>query len=358
MIQVESLNQYFQELEQQNKFSGVVLVTRGESQLYAGAYGYASRPWKIKNTLDMRFDTASITKLFTSVAVLQLIDQEAFAFDTGVIDFLGLEDTAISEDVNVFHLLTHSSGIGDDCEEEDGEEYEDLWKTKPNYSVTETADFLPQFIHKPANFPPGQGTRYCNCSWVLLGLMIEKVTGMAYRDYARENVLAKAGMTYSGFFRMDEAHENVAEGTDPICDGDDNVIGWKKNIYSFPPVGSPDAGAHVTVADLDRFLRAVKAGKLLSPELTEAFFTPQVQDREIDDWTRWYGYGVWFYVDKSGQVICCQKEGINAGVSGMIRHFPDRDINVVILSNMIGGAWGPVWKIHEMVVAGEFDTKE
>ena len=104
-----TLNQYFQELEEQSRFSGVVLITRGESHLYEAAYGYASRPWKIRNTLDMRFDTASITKLFTSVATLQLIDRELLAFDTGVIDFLALEDTTISRDVTVYHLLTHTS---------------------------------------------------------------------------------------------------------------------------------------------------------------------------------------------------------------------------------------------------------
>jgi CubicO group peptidase (beta-lactamase class C family) len=107
------LDRYFQELEGQDRFSGVVLITQGDSRLYAGAYGYASRPWKIKNTLEMRFDTASITKLFTSVATLQLIDQGLLAFDTGVIDFLELGHTTISREVNVFHLLTHTSGIGD-----------------------------------------------------------------------------------------------------------------------------------------------------------------------------------------------------------------------------------------------------
>jgi CubicO group peptidase (beta-lactamase class C family) len=346
------LDQYFQTLERRDRFSGVVLVTHGQTQLYAGAYGYASRSWRVRNTLDVRFDTASITKLFTSVATLQLIDRGALAFDTVVIDFLGLEGTAISRKVNVFHLLTHSSGIGDDCEEENGEVYEDLWKTRPNYSVTETADFLPQFVHRPPNFPPGQGCRYCNCSFVLLGLMIENATGMSYRDYVRQNVFARAGMAHSDFFRMDRVHENVAEGCDPIRDEAGSVVGWKKNVYSFPPIGSPDSGAHVTAGDLDRFLRALKAGDLLSPELAEAFLTPQVHYRDMDGWTKMYGYGLWFFVDQSGQVVCCQKEGINAGVSGMIRHFPDRDINVVILSNMESGAWEPVWNIHDMVVDG------
>jgi CubicO group peptidase (beta-lactamase class C family) len=255
------LDEYFRERVQQDQFSGVALITQGDTRLFGGAYGYASRAWRIPNTLDTRFDTASITKLFTSVATLQLVDGGLLDFDTSAIDFLGLQDTAISRGVTVFHLLTHTSGIGDDCEEEDGEVYEDLWQEKANYSVTTTADFLPQFIHKPPNFPPGQNCRYCNCSFVLLGLMIERVTGMAYRDYVRQNVFARAGMAHSDFLRMDRAHEQVAEGCDPIRDEGGRVVGWKKNIYSFPPVGSPDSGAHVTAGDLDRFLRAVKGGR-------------------------------------------------------------------------------------------------
>lgn len=192
-------DQYCRTLEEQDKFSGVVLITKGESHLYANAFGYANRPWRVRNTLDMRFDTASITKLFTSIATLQLIDQGKIYFDTGVIDFLELHDTTISKDVNMFHLLTHSSGIGDDCEEEDGERYEDLWKTKPNYLVTTTVDFLPQFIHKPPNFLPEQGCRYCNCGYVLLGLMIEKVSGMTFREYVRKNVFSRAEMIFFRF---------------------------------------------------------------------------------------------------------------------------------------------------------------
>jgi CubicO group peptidase (beta-lactamase class C family) len=350
----KSLDQMFQELEDKDQFSGVVLVTREETELYSGAFGYASRAWKIRNTLDVRFDTASITKLFTTVAILQLIDQELLTFETSAIQYLGLEGTKIPNEVNVFHLLTHTSGIGDDCEEEDGEVYEDLWKTKPNYSVRNTEDFLPQFIYKEPNFAPGQGCRYCNCSFVLLGLMIEKGTGMSYRDYVRKHIFEKADMSHSDFFDMGQVNEMVAEGCDPIGSEDEKIEGWKKNIYSYPPIGSPDCGAHVTAADLDRFLRAVQAGKLLSRELTGAFLSPHVDYSEKDDWMMKYGYCLWFYVEKDGKTVCYQKEGVNAGVSGLIRYFPEQDINVVILSNMEDGVWEPIWKIHELVVAGEF----
>jgi CubicO group peptidase (beta-lactamase class C family) len=353
---IQKLDQYFSALEARDAFSGVVLVTQGDDELYAAPYGYASRAWNIRNTLDTRFDTASITKLFTSIATLQLIDQGDIGFDTRAVGFLGLEDTATSPEVTVFHLLTHSSGIGDDCEEEDGEVYEDLWRTKPNYSVTETVDFLPQFIHRPANFPPGEGCRYCNCSWILLGLMVEQVTGMSYRDYVREHVFARAGMAKSDFLRLDRVNRNVAEGADPIRDADGEIVGWKRNIYSFPPVGSPDSGAHVTARDLDRFLRAVQAGNLLSPELTEPFLTPQVHYRQRGDWTLMMGYGLTFYLDDDDEMICYQKEGINAGVSGIMRYFPARDINVVILSNLQDGVWKPIWTVHDLVVDGAFDA--
>jgi len=351
----ETLNQLFLELESKDEFSGVVLITKGGAKLYSGAFGYASRTWKIKNDLDIRFDTASITKLFTTTAILQLIDKKLLSFDTSAIEYLGLEGTKISKEVNIFHLLTHTSGMGDDCEEEAGEVYEDLWKTKPNYSIRNTEDFLPQFIYKEPNFAPGAGCQYCNCSFILLGLMIEKATGMSYREYVRKHIFEKIGMHHSDFLAMDRVHEKVAEGCDPIRNKAGGIEGWKKNIYSYPPIGSPDGGAHVTAGDLDRFLRAVQSGELLSEELTKSFFTPHVDYKDKDDWVMKYGYCLWFYVDKNGKIVCYQKEGVNAGASGLIRHFPEQDINVVILSNMEDGVWGPIWKIHQHVVDGKFD---
>ncbi len=331
-------------------FSGVVRITRGADELLAAAHGYASRTWKVPNSLDTRFDTASLTKLFTAVATLQLIEAGASSLDTQAIPYLELRDTGISEDVTVYQLLTHSSGIGDDAEEEDGEDYADLWRERPNYSVTETADFLPQFVRKPANFPPGEGCRYCNCSFVLLGLMIEKATGMTYRDVVRRRVFQPARMNDSGFFHMADCVPDLAEGCDPIRGDDGAVVGWRRSIYSFPPIGSPDSGAHVTASDLDRFLRAVKDGALLSPEWTRAFFTPQVHYKDRDGWEMRYGLGLWFYVEPDGHVVCCQKEGYNAGVSAVMRYFFDQDINVVILSNMAEGAWDPAWVAHNLIV--------
>ncbi len=343
------LHAYLQEREQQNRFSGVVLITQGSDQLYSAAYGYASRAWKIDNTLDMRFDSASITKIFTAVATLQLIERGLLTFQTSAIEFLGLQDTQIANTVTVFHLLTHTSGIGDDAEEEAGEDYEDLWKTKPNYSVMTTADFLPQFIHKPPNFAPGEGCRYCNVSFILLGLMIEKITGMTYRDTVRQHIFGRAGMHHSDFYRMDRVNEKVAEGCDPLYDDSNTLTEWKKNIYSYPPIGSPDGGAHVTAGDLDIFLRAIKTGKLLSPALTTDFLIPKALHHETEAAVTKYAYGLEFCQMKSGDFSFYQKDGVSAGASGIMRHYPAQNLNVILLSNMERGVWEPVDQIHDLL---------
>jgi CubicO group peptidase (beta-lactamase class C family) len=350
VMYLDELEHYFQDRAQRDAFSGVALITQGGTQVFAGAYGYASRSWKIPNTLATRFDTASVTKLFTAVATLQLVERGALAFDLPVIEVLGLRETAIAPTVTVYHLLTHTSGIADDADEERGEEYADLWTTRPNYAVQETRDFLPQFAYKPPNFPAGHGCRYCNCAYVLLGLLIEQASGLSYRDYVRQQIFAPAGMLHSDFFRMDVVAEDVAEGCDPVHDEQGRLIGWKKNIYSYPPIGSPDGGAHVTAGDLAQFLRQVQAGKLLSTASVDAFLTPQVLHHIGDEGRVMYGYGMEFIVDGSGHVLFAEKEGINAGVSAVLRHYPGPDITVVLLSNLQRGVWEPRRAIHRLVL--------
>jgi CubicO group peptidase (beta-lactamase class C family) len=352
-LDTEELDRYLRQRAQADAFSGVALITQGGAQVFAGAYGYASRSWKVPNSLATRFDCASVTKLFTAVAILQLIERGLLAFETPVVETLGLVDTSISPAVRVYHLLTHTSGIGDNADEESGEDYADLWQTTPNYTVIETADFLPQFVHRPANFPPGQGCRYCNCGYVLLGLLIEKVGGVPYRDYVRQHLFARAGMLHSDFLRVDVVNDDVAEGCDPLRDDRGAIVAWRKNCYAQPPIGAPDGGAHVTAGDLDRFLRQVKAGTLLSAPSVRAFFTPRVLHHVAEGWRVMYGYGIELAVDESGNVLFAEKEGMVAGVSAVIRHYPDRDINVVLLANTQVGVWEPRRVIHRLLLAGE-----
>jgi len=332
-------------------FSGVVLIRRGERALFAGAYGWASRRWAVPVTLTTRFDTASITKLFTAVAALQLVDQGRLGLDTPIVEVVELTGSAISPAVTVRHLLTHTSGIADDADEEAGEDFEALWVDKPCYSVIETRDWLPQFVHKPAVFPPGAGCRYCNVGYVLVGLAIEAVTGTSYRDHVRGAVFGRADMAASDFYDRREAAPDVAEGWDPVLDAAGNRTGWKQNIFSYPPIGCPDSGAQVTANDLVSFAQAVRAGRLLSAERTEQFLTQQVLHHRRDDWAVWYGFGLEFVTDDNGAVRNYYKDGVNAGASGILRYYPADQLDVVVLSNSAAGAWDPIAEIHRLIRA-------
>ena len=341
----KKLDDFLREREQNEEFSGVVRLTQNGRELFAGAYGYASRPWKIPNHLSLRFDTASMTKLFTAVAVLQLIDQGALAFDTPAIPYLGITDTPISDKVLVRHLLTHSSGIADDADEEAGEEYADLWKERPNYSIKETADLLSQFIHKKPNFLPGTGCRYNNVGFILLGLMIEKTTGVSYRAYVRQNIFAQAGMVDSDFLHMAGVYENVAESYTPLEKIEGEAVKWQRPIYMRPPIGSPDGYAYTTVKDMERFWNNVRDGRFFSSELTDAFQKPQIDYVEGNGFVYKYGFAVYFVL-KEKEIQFFLGQGEDFGVSAKSVYFPSHDLLLVALANQGYCTWPIVWEVY------------
>jgi CubicO group peptidase (beta-lactamase class C family) len=351
-VHLDLLDEQLTDLTAAERFSGVVRLEASGGVLFESAYGLASRTWQVPCSPRVRFDTASITKLFTAVATLQQIESGAFALDTGVVEYLGLSATALSGAITPYHLLTHTSGIGDDADEDAGERYEDLWIERPNYSVTETEHFLAQFVTKAPNFAPGEGCRYCNVGYVLLGLMVEQAAHLRYRDYVTSHVFAPAGMKSSGFFRMDMVEADVAEGADPVVDEQGRVTGWHRNIYSYPPIGSPDGGAHVTAEDLARFHRALLAGRLLGPQPTAAMLVPKEPYRPRGTGMHLTGFGFEFETDADGSVRCYWKEGINVGASGALMHYPATDLTVVVLSNMESGAWEPLRTIDRLVTEG------
>lgn len=353
-VDFDAFGQYLEERAAADLFAGVVRLEQdvpGGSTvtLLEQGYGLASRAWQVPCTPDIRFDTASITKLFTAVAALQQVEAGAFGLDTSVTEYLGLTGTQISGDVTPYHLLTHTSGIADDADEEAGEKYEDLFRDRPNYAVRTTRDILPAFVDKPPNFAPGQGCRYCNVGYVLLGLMVEVASGLSYREYVAEHVFSPAGMENALFAAMDVVSPRIAEGAEPMHDGGGARVGWRRNIYSYPPIGSPDGGAHVTAADLVAFHDALRSGRLLSAEMTAAMLRPQVVKGPRGSGSHHTGFGLEFGTDADGTVTSYWKEGINVGVSGILTHYPQCGVTAVVLSTTQEGAWGPSIELDRLL---------
>jgi len=332
-MDLDKIKEIFETYSKKKGFSGVALIRDEKDDLFSYAHGYAHRGFKILNTLKTRFDTASITKLFTSLGIFLLIDKGLLSLQDKALDILQLpelKNSKISNEITIYHLLTHTSGIGDDADEEAGESYEALWIDKPNYSVRKLIDFLPNFIYKEPNFKPGEGCRYNNCAYVLLGLVIEKLSKKIYQDFIEENIFLKLGMKNSNFLSMDDVNENAAEGYTYL-----NENTFKKNIYSYPPIGTSDGGAYSTVHDLDIFIRKILHGEFLKRELTDEILKPKELYRKKELSSRFMGYGFEFELSNDdNKTIFITKDGSNAGVACVLKYYPKSNVTFTILSNV------------------------
>jgi len=274
-----------------------------------------------------RFGLASVTKMFTAVAICDLVAVGELKFDTPVVDVLPPArcPTTLNPEVTVHHLLTHTSGIADYAEEDEDSpnylaDYGQLWVDRPTYRMERPADFLPLFADLEPYRPPGQGWQYSNAGYIVLGLVIEEMTGRTYTDFVQERVFDRAGMAASGFFRLDEARADVAVGYLPDRSNDGL---WQSNIYKIPVIGGADGGAFSTTHDLDLFLQRYADGTLLGTAQAVAL----ARHVEVGDGFH-YGYGVIHYPDgRYGH------GGGDPGVDVLVHRFPDLDAQVIVLCN-------------------------
>ena len=320
-------------------FSGVCLITQDANILVSEANGFANRDFNVKNTIDTRFDAASVTKIFTAVAILQLVEQGFLQLNDKIHDVLDLKDTAIPVDVTIEHLLNHTSGIADDADEEAGEDYSALFINKPNYAIRNCADFIPQFAYKAPLFRAGTNVRYNNCAFILLGIAIEQRSGMEYREYVTEHVFKAGGMVNTFFGAKDEVCPNTAEGYTAIRDECGKFIKWKKNIYSYPPIGTADGGALTTVGDLNGLIHALKKGALLSKDYVDILLSPHCgfkRQHRLGTWQTGYGFE---FLESNGKIFCIYKEGGNIGVDAICSYYPNLNIGLYMLANQDGPFW-------------------
>ncbi len=313
-------------------FSGVVHLSRDGEVLFAKAYGLAQRAESIPNRIDTRFQTASGCKVFTATSVLQLIDEERLALDTPLTSCVDAGFPHYDPGITVGHLLTHTSGITSYFEEDVNSDYEALWKDVPMYRIRRPADFLPLFQDKPMKFSPGEGFEYNDGDFILLGLVVEAVSGIAFSDFVREHVFVPAGMKDSGYFATDRLPGRTAYAYIRDRDGS-----WRTNFFAVPVVGAPDGGAYTTAPDMMRFWAALRGGKLLSGKTAEAMLTPGVST-SLDKPYSHYGLGVW--IDRTGGVT--RKtfvEGSDPGVALRSGVYAEKNLILTMLGNTDSALW-------------------
>jgi CubicO group peptidase (beta-lactamase class C family) len=308
--------------------SGAVLLTQAGQTIFQGCYGLADRAAGVPIGPGTRFGLASVTKMFTAVAVADQVSTGRLALDSRVIDLLPPEarPTQLHHEVTVADLLLHTSGIADYAEEDESNasylaDYASLWLERPSYRMLRPLDFFPLFADLPPYRPPGRAWQYCNAGYVLLGIVLEHVTGRAYVDLVQDRVFDRAGMTASGFLRLDEPHPDVAVGyLEPDTPGGTR----RTNIYSVPVVGGADGGAFSTLGDLDRFLHRVVDNSLMG-EVTASMLEP----RELLGGGYRHAYGFIYHPDG-----WFGHGGGDPGVACRVQRFPDDDAHVIVLCNV------------------------
>jgi CubicO group peptidase (beta-lactamase class C family) len=321
-------------------FPGVVAIARGAEVVAWRASGDAHKAESVPNSLGTRFQVASGSKLLTAVAVGQLVDAGRLTLDARLHEcvpsgLLGRLDDRIT----VRHLLTHTSGSTSYFEQDVDPDYEALWRDRPVYRMRGPRDFLPMFTDKPMKFPPGERFEYCDGGFVLLGLVVEEVTGSAFTDHVREAVLGRAGMVDSGYFPADQLPPRTARAYLPGADG-----GWRTNVFAVPAIGGGDGGAYLTAPDLARMWHALVTYQLLSEPVTRQLLTAQIATG-LDEPHGHYGLGVWLgdWSKDSGRLAFV--EGADPGVSMISGYFPATDVSVTILANVET----PVWRTFKAI---------
>jgi CubicO group peptidase (beta-lactamase class C family) len=309
------IDEFFSELAEEQAFSGSVLIAKGDDIVLRSSYGMADIENAISNTSQTVFHLGSVTKQFTAMAVLMLQAQEKIDLEKAVCNYISNCPGSWKE-ITIHQLLTHTSGLPDRWEF-----YTEKNKPGVSYDLHEIVSW---FKDEPLDFKPGSRFSYSSTGYLLLGLLIEEVSGQSYADFLCQQIFKPLGMANTGF-----AHE-VA----------DLAVGYSykgfETQFINPTLASSAGGLVSTVEDIYRWDRSFFTNELVPQKLLDQIFTPYVTIPHFsfappyDDLS--YGYG-WFVGKHLGHRVVGHGGTYN-GFRALIEHYPDDEISIIILSNL------------------------
>jgi CubicO group peptidase (beta-lactamase class C family) len=315
-------------------FSGAYLIARGDKVVASGVHGEANKDFGVPNRLDTRFNLGSMNKMFTAVAIAQLVEAGKLSFEDPVSKFLpDLLAPGAAEKIRIKHLLTHSGGLGS--------HFTEKFMNASRANFRNTADYLELVRGAEPAFEPGTRWDYSNSGFLVLGRIVEIASGRDYHDYVREKIYLPAGMTSTGEFELDKVNRNLAVGYERSFEGGGKS--YRNNIFEHVIRGGPAGGGYSTAGDLHRFATALLAGRLVSPEMVKTLTTPKPELASSD-----YGYG--FAVSPDGRVV--GHSGGFPGISSNLDIHPNTAQILVILSNY-GMAGMKLLPLRQLMLAQE-----
>ena len=323
------IESYLDSLVAENKLSGAVLVAKDGVPIASKAAGIANKTTGAPIRLNTKFNLASMNKMFTGVAIAQLAQAKRLSFNDPVSKHLpDYPNKEVADKVTIHHLLTHTSGMGL------------YWNEKfmaQREKLLTVAAHLPLFVNDPLSFAPGEKFQYSNAGYMVLGAIIEMVSGQDYYSYVQEHIYKPAGMTDTGFYQPGKEIPNLAIGYSKMGLDGKPLEEVRDNTNTREVRGGPAGGGYSTVEDLVKFHMALRSYKLLDEEYTKLVTTGKV---EAGGPIGRYAYG---FSDKmfGGKHIV----GHNGGSSGIAANFemyPELGYTSVMLMNSDPPAMMPV----------------
>jgi len=293
------------------KFSGVWLWTKNGKAITSGARGKADRETGIDNTLNTRFRIGSMNKMFTAVATLQLVERGKLSLDDTIGKILpDYPNANVASKVKIRHLLSHTGGTGDIF----GPKFE-----AHRLELKTLQDYVKLYGERDLQFEPGTKWEYSNYGFLLLGVLIEKVSGKSYYDFVAENIYKVAGMTNSG---SEPESVEVANRSKGYMRDQFEMV---SNEPTLPWRGTSAGGGYTTAADLMAFANALMSSKLLKAETLAEATRPQFT-------TGAYGFG--FQIGRPDEARTYGHGGGAPGMNAILRVYPESGQSVIVLCNL------------------------
>jgi D-alanyl-D-alanine carboxypeptidase len=320
-------------------FIGSALIAKGGKVIFEKGYGMASVELDVPNGPDTKFRLGSITKQFTSTAILQLEEQGKLSVSDTACKYLP-ECPETWKAITIHQLLSHTSGIPSYT---DGPEFA---KPRMMRIPLKPVEILMLTKDKPLEFQPGEKWKYDNSGYIFLGVIIEKVSGEKYADYLNKHIFGVLDMNDSGYDDSNVILKNRAQGYRSVTDG------FRNADYLDMSLPYAAGSLYSTVNDLYRWDRALYTDKVLSKASREKMWTPVKND---------HAYG-WAVGQAHQRKQIAHGGGIN-GFSTFIARYPDDDALVIVLSNNERAAAGAIASGLAGILFGEkvdlpWDRKE
>ena len=310
------------------QFMGDVLVAEDGRVVLDKSYGFANEEWQVPNTAESKFRLGSITKQFTAASILLLEEQGQLSTVDPVKKYVP-DAPAAWDKITIYNLLTHTSGIPS-------------FTGFPDYHANEVRPYTPDqlvawFKDKPLDFPPGSDWRYSNSGYVLLGYLIEKISGKSYAEFVQGNLFDPLGMHDTGYDSFTRIIPHRATG---YMNG---PTGLQNAPYIDMSIPLSAGALYSTTHDLLKWEQALFGGKVLNAAELKKMTTPFKKD---------YACGLAIVKDPGGHAEITHGGGIE-GFNTSLAYYPDNKLTVVALSNLNGGAPDEIASKLGMTAYGE-----